>query len=72
MRRLQGAVVLLGGHMMDRHISYVAASRSKGVTHLVADHAEIGKNSTAPPVISASILGPPVGCTLAFTLTPEP
>ena len=37
-------IVLLGGHMMDKQLTYVAASRSKGVTHLVADHAEVGKD----------------------------
>ena len=40
----ESVIVLLGGHMMDRHLSYVAASRSKGETHLVCDHAEVGKD----------------------------
>lgn len=39
-------LVLLGGHMMDRHLSYVAASRSRGETHLIADHAEVAKDPT--------------------------
>jgi Ti-type conjugative transfer relaxase TraA len=42
----EAAIVLLGGHMMDRHLSYVAASRSQGTTHLVCDHAEVGKDPT--------------------------
>ncbi len=42
----ESVIVLLGGHMMDRHLSYVAASRSRGETHLVCDHAEVGKDPT--------------------------
>lgn len=42
----ESVLVLLGGHMMDKHVSYVAASRSRGETHLVADHAEVGKDPT--------------------------
>jgi conjugative relaxase-like TrwC/TraI family protein len=38
--------VLLGGHMMDKHLSYVAASRSKGDTHLVCDHPSVEKDPT--------------------------
>jgi conjugative relaxase-like TrwC/TraI family protein len=30
--------VLLGGHMMDKHLAYVAASRARQSTHLVVDH----------------------------------
>ncbi len=44
-------IVLLGGHMMDRHLSYVAASRSKGETQLVCDHAEVGKDPTLADAI---------------------
>ena len=39
-------LVLLGGHMMDKHLSYVAGSRSRGVTEMVCDHAEVGKDPT--------------------------
>jgi len=38
--------VLLGGHMMDKHLSYVAASRSRGATHLVCDSSGVGKDPT--------------------------
>lgn len=47
----ESVIVLLGSHMMDRHLSYVAASRSKGVTHLVCDHAEVGKDPTLKDAI---------------------
>jgi len=40
----ESVFVLLGGHMMDRHLTYVAASRSTGITHLVADNAEVGRD----------------------------
>jgi conjugative relaxase-like TrwC/TraI family protein len=47
----ESVIVLLGGHMMDRHLSYVAASRSRGETHLVCDHAEVGKDPTLKDAI---------------------
>lgn len=39
-------IVLLGGFMMDKHLSYVAASRSTGATHLVCDHQDVKKEPT--------------------------
>ena len=38
----ESVFVLLG--LGDKNLSNVAASRSKGVTHLVADHVEVGKD----------------------------
>jgi ATP-dependent exoDNAse (exonuclease V) alpha subunit len=43
--------VLLGSHMMDQHLSYVSASRSRGETHLVCDHAEVAKDPTLKDAI---------------------
>ena len=43
--------VLLGGFMMDKHLSYVAASRSKGETHLVCDHRSVEKEPTLQEAI---------------------
>lgn len=41
-RTVEHCHVLMGGHMTDRHLGYVQASRSRASTHLFVDHAHAG------------------------------